>query len=394
LELFDVEAAFLNSELDTEVFIEWPQGILELGFITQKEEEENCIQLTKAMYGNIDFPLTWMKTFTNFLKNVLKLKQSRSDQCVLFKKTNGRVVVILGDYVDDTMVCVTEQEIAWAYKMIEIEFTIDKLRKLNKHLGLWWIWKTGENGEIYLVATMPKMVGEIVSRYNESANRGTKHVGTPGFPGKTLKKNKREIMKMEAYRSIVGMIMYYMTKIAPEFSNAAREVAGHLSNPNEEHWKALERCVGYIHHQLKKDLTLRRPREFRSISDCGYANREMNHKSITGRVMTVGGMITNWSSKKQKTVALSSTEEEYNGLNECAQESMFTKSLIQEITRERLPAIIYGDNLGPISICLETNKCQPGQSALLSDTTTLETYTKTDGWSSDLSDQRTTRLIS
>jgi hypothetical protein len=40
--------------------------------------------------------------------------------------------------------------------------------------------------------------------------------------------------------------MYYTTKLAPELSNVARELATHLSNPGKEHWKALERCVGYL----------------------------------------------------------------------------------------------------------------------------------------------------
>jgi hypothetical protein len=177
--------------------------MLELGFITQKEKEENCIQLTKAMYAIIDSPLCWMKTFANFLGSVLKLEQSRSDPCVFFKKTKGRVVLILGVYVDDTMVSGTKQETAWAYKMIETKFTIDRLRKVNKHLRVWWNWKTDENGEISLVATIPKMEEEIIAKYNDSANRETKHVGTPGFPGKTLKQKKGEIMKMEAYRSIL-----------------------------------------------------------------------------------------------------------------------------------------------------------------------------------------------
>jgi hypothetical protein len=349
LELFDVEAAFLNSELDTEVYIEWPEGMVELGFITPQEKEEYCIRLTKAMYGNIDSPLRWMKTFANFLKNVLKLEQSKSDPCIFYKKVQGKVVLILGVYVDDTLVCGTKKETAWAYRMIETRFKIDKLGKLNKHLGVWWIWKTDGNGEPYLVATMPKMVEEIVEKYNNNADRVAKNGGTPGFPGKTLKKNEGKTVKMEAYRSIVGKIMYYTTKIAPELSNAVRELAGHLSNPSEEHWKALERCVGYIQHEHHSGLAFRRPRELRSISDCDsdYANSD-DRKSITGRVNTVGGMITNWSSKKQGTVALSSTEAEYNGLSECAQESMFTQSLIFEVTGVLLPAIIYEDNIGAI----------------------------------------------
>jgi hypothetical protein len=84
------------------------------------------------------------------------------------------------------MVYGTKEESAWAYKMIETNFKIDNLGKLKKHLGLWWIWKTDENGEINLVDTMPKMVEEIVSKYNETANREAKHAGTPRFPGNML----------------------------------------------------------------------------------------------------------------------------------------------------------------------------------------------------------------
>ena len=55
---------------------------------------------------------------------------------------------------------------------------------------------------------------------------------------------------------------------------------------------------------------------------------------------TVGGMITNWASKKQETVSLSSTEAEYQALSECAQEAMFTRNLIEEITKEQQPTAI------------------------------------------------------
>ena len=47
--MFDVEAAFLNSDVEGETYIEWPEGMFELGFITEKEKDQQCIQLTKAM---------------------------------------------------------------------------------------------------------------------------------------------------------------------------------------------------------------------------------------------------------------------------------------------------------------------------------------------------------
>jgi hypothetical protein len=62
--------------------------------------------------------------------------------------------------------------------------------------------------------------------------------------------------------------MYYATKIAPEICNAVWELAGHLSNPEEEHWKSLGRCVGYSAREGTKPLCLRKPRVLQSISDC------------------------------------------------------------------------------------------------------------------------------
>jgi hypothetical protein len=45
-----------------------------------------------------------MKTFANFLKDMLEQKQSKSDPCIFYKKIQGKVVLMLGVYVDDTMV--------------------------------------------------------------------------------------------------------------------------------------------------------------------------------------------------------------------------------------------------------------------------------------------------
>jgi hypothetical protein len=58
-------------------------------------------------------------------------------------------------------------------------------------------------------------------------------------------------------------------------------------------------------------------------------------------------MTTNWTSKKQNTVSLSSSEAEYQALRN-VQESVFTQNLVEELTGKRKPAIIYEDNLGTI----------------------------------------------
>jgi Reverse transcriptase (RNA-dependent DNA polymerase) len=81
---FDVEVAFLNALLKNPVYIEWPKGRKELGLLSQEETNNTCAELTRAMYGNIDSPLQWMKTFTNVQKG-MNLQQSATDPCIFYK---------------------------------------------------------------------------------------------------------------------------------------------------------------------------------------------------------------------------------------------------------------------------------------------------------------------
>ena len=123
--MFDVEAAFLNEELEAQCFIEWPQGMEEFGFITNKEKLEYCIELKKAMYGNIDSPLRWMKTFSGYLINNLQLQQSVTDPCILYKQEKGKLILVIALYVDDTLCAGTSRALKWLYTNIKKRFNID-----------------------------------------------------------------------------------------------------------------------------------------------------------------------------------------------------------------------------------------------------------------------------
>jgi hypothetical protein len=259
--------------------------------------------------------------------------------------------LVLTTHVDDTLLCGLKDCIKKFYADFKKYLKIEELGRLKKHLGVWWAWKRDEHGAIYLEATMPKMIVEIEEAYRKAIGKAAKPATTPGFPGKTLKKSTEdEPTMLDDYRSIVGKIMYLTTKVGPDLANATRELASHMSNPDAEHWKALERCVGYLSKWEDSPLTFRAPRELRSISYCdaNFAQDEDDRRSISGRINTLGGMITQWSSKKQQTVALSTTESEWISYVECCQEAMFTNMLLEELFHKKETAIIYEDNMGAI----------------------------------------------
>jgi hypothetical protein len=85
---------------------------------------------------------------------------------------------------------------------------------------------------------MPKLREEISDKFESVVGKKAKVYATSGTPGKTLVKNIGPMVELvDAYRSMVGKIKYYATKIAPMICKA---VAVHLSNVGTEHWKALE----------------------------------------------------------------------------------------------------------------------------------------------------------
>ena len=120
----DVEAAFLELSLKNNfMFIELPPGIFELGFLTEKEVKDYCIQLNNSMYGNVDAALRWILLKTEYLTNEeVGMIQSRADPCVFFKKDeSGEPTLIMAITVDDCMVAGNPKAIDWLMTKIEKE---------------------------------------------------------------------------------------------------------------------------------------------------------------------------------------------------------------------------------------------------------------------------------
>ena len=79
MQLFYVEAALLHTNMEVDMYIEWPEGIVDLGIITKYFLEEYCISLGDFMYGNIDAALLWLRLLAKYLVKKCNLKISRAD---------------------------------------------------------------------------------------------------------------------------------------------------------------------------------------------------------------------------------------------------------------------------------------------------------------------------
>ena len=199
LEMFDVEAAFLNAEIDQRMFVEFPHGMEELGFIGEDEREHYCIELNKTMYGDIAAPLRWMRTITRTMVEDLGMTQSEVDPCIFYKKdSNGNLLLLCAVFVDDTLITGLEDEVNKFYKEFQEHYNIEILGKLSKHLGVTWTWEE-EDGDTVLKASMPSMEEEIIVAVEEAVGKTVKEQPTPGLPGRTLEKHEGEPVNIDAY---------------------------------------------------------------------------------------------------------------------------------------------------------------------------------------------------
>src|SRR4051794_15051417 len=80
-----------------------------------------------------------------------------------------------------------------------------------------------------------------------------------------------------------------------------------------------------------------------AYADSDWAGDKDDRKSTSGFVVKVDGDTIAWTSKKQRTVALSSAEAEYMAISSAAQEVKWLKQLLSELSFH-INSRIYTDN--------------------------------------------------
>ena len=83
MENCDIEAAFLESDMDNDLFIEPHPVMVICGFMTEDERKKMAIKLLKSMYGNVDAAIKFFKTFIEVVTDEkgMEMQQFQVDPC-------------------------------------------------------------------------------------------------------------------------------------------------------------------------------------------------------------------------------------------------------------------------------------------------------------------------
>jgi hypothetical protein len=120
--------------------------------------------------------------------------------------------------------------------------------------------------------------------------------------------------KHHPYAQVVGSILYASTISRPDLAQPVSVLSRFISKYSENHWKAAKHLLRYIRGTSDLALTFNADSGGRIL--LGYADADWGgdldtRRSTTGHIFKVYGGVVAWKSRRQPTVALTTTEAEY-----------------------------------------------------------------------------------
>eukprot|EP00253_Pinus_taeda_P015588 PITA_15588 len=287
----DVKFAFLNGDLEEEVYIEQPDGVI------LRNDAKLVCRLRKDLYGLKQAPRAWYSHLDKYLHQQGFSKGSADSN--LYTKIDNSKLLIIVVYVDDITFGSSEKSMSWNFSLVmQQEFEMS-------------------------------LLGCNLSSNDEST---TVHQPT--------------------YRSMIGSLLY-LTGTRLDIIHAVGIVGRFQANPKESHLQEVKRIFKYL--QGAQNFGLWYPRNIdltlHAYTDADWAGRVDDRKSTSGGAFYMGSRLVFWFKKKQSSIALSTAEVEYVATAFCYTQLPWMMQTLQDIQTTCTPPIsILCDNTSAISI--------------------------------------------
>ncbi|GJW63400.1 retrovirus-related pol polyprotein from transposon TNT 1-94 [Tanacetum coccineum] len=154
------------------------------------------------------------------------------------------------------------------------------------------------------------------------------------------------------YRSMIGSLMY-LTASRPDLVFVVCMCARYQSRPTKKHLEAVKRVFRYLQGTINMGLWY--PKDtamaLTAYADADHAGCQDTRRSTSGSAQFLGDKLVSWSSKKQTSTSISSTEAEYIAMSGCCAQILWMRSQLSDygFAYNRIP--LYCDNKSAIALC-------------------------------------------
>lgn len=341
IDQMDVVTAFLHPKLEEEIYMQLPNDDRFHG---------QCCKLLKSIYGLKQASHVWNSELDKVLKK-LDFHQSKYDPCVYIRR-KSKSIIYISVYVDDLLIFSNnnEEKILLKSSLSKI-FQMKDLGPASYILGYRIQYNKEEK---YLTVDQTKYIQDLLHRFNMSDCNG---VRTPMDPNQVFTKpcpsdSETRVDVNIPYQEAIGSLLYVSQGTRPDINFAVNYLSRFNNNYNQSHWNAVKRIMRYLKATIDTKLTFTKKNNntLFGYSDADWAGDISDRKSTTGYVFCLSNGPISWSSKKQPTIALSTTEAEYMAMSSAVQEALWLTGLLSELYIVNYPITIFGDNKGAIDL--------------------------------------------
>lgn len=339
VEQTDVRNAYINSELNEIIYMQQPEGF--------KVDNNKVCLLKKALYGLKQSGNEWNKLLNGVIVNQMGFRRLKSDPCVYIKGE-----LIMACYVDDILILGSNKcEIQKEKECLMKYFSISDMGEVNKIIGINVARSENEiriDQKRYTEDLLEKFGMFNCNPVKTPVDVNVKFEGCVQDPCQDCGK-----VDPTEYKTIIGSLMFLAVSTRPDIAFVVSMLSRFNAKPHLSHLSAAKRVLRYLRGSSSCGVTYKKDGPTCAYVDADWASDLVDRRSYTGYVVLMCGGAVAWESKKQPTVALSSTEAEYMAAAQASKEVIFVRNFLLELNLGELftvPVRIFCDNNGAIEL--------------------------------------------
>ena len=337
LEQVDITTAFLNGELEEEIYVKPPEEV---------ETNGRIWRLRKALYGLKQAAKAWHDTLKKTLFTA-GFSQSHGDESLFVLRSKGSKPVLVLVYVDDLLIAGDSRQVESVKKVIQAAYKCRDLGPAKHFLGM-SIRRDRVSRELWL--GQPTYTQEILARFGVSGGRPKRihldvNVKYSAFG--------EEADKEEAgrYPELVGCLLYLAGCTRPDLAHSVGILSRFCANPMKDHIDAGKQILRYLAGTSDLGLLFSSgENELVGYSDADFAGDPDKRRSTSGYVFVLNNTAVSWCSKIQATVAASTCEAEFIAASFAGKEALWLSEIVAEYKGSVEPVIMNVDNQGAVSL--------------------------------------------
>ncbi|GJX65620.1 retrovirus-related pol polyprotein from transposon TNT 1-94 [Tanacetum coccineum] len=264
----------------------------------------------------------------------------------LFIRKTGKHTLHVQIYVDDIIFASTDPKDCDRFSNeMSSKFQMSMMGQISFFLGL----QISQNPRGIFI-NQSKYANEILKKFDLHKSDP---VDTPMVERTKLDEDLSGIpVDQTQYRSMIGSLMY-LTASRPDLVFAVCMCARYQSKPTKKHLEAVKRVFRYLQGTINMGLWY--PKDtamaLTAYADADHAGCQDTRRSTSGSAQFLGDKLVSWSSKKQTSTSISSTEAEYIAMSGCCAQILWMRSQLSDYGFAYNHIPLYCDNKSAIALC-------------------------------------------